>query len=106
MIYGTLQVAMEYANRECIEEWLQLFLRGDGHNVTLADGLLLEPRQYWGPVEIELKLLDEIQSGAPEYLTRDNDIAYRHPGKRWTASSGNVQAVRNFQSMGGVLENP
>ena len=76
MIYGTLQAAMEYANRGCIEEWLQLFLRGDGHNVALADGLLREPRQYWGPVEIELKLLDEIQSGAPEYLTRDNDIAY------------------------------
>lgn len=76
MIYGTLQVAMEYANRGCIEEWLQLFLRSDGHNVTLADGLLLEPRQYWGPVEIELKTLDEIPSGAPEYLTKDEDIAY------------------------------
>lgn len=76
MIYGTLQAAVEYADRGRIEEWLQLFLRGDGHNVILADGLLLEPRQYWGPVEIELKLLDEIQSGAPEYLTREEDIAY------------------------------
>ncbi len=75
MIYGTLQAAMEYADRSCIEEWLQLFLRGDGHNVALADGLLLEPRQYGGPVDMELKLLDEIQSGAPEYLTKNNDIA-------------------------------
>lgn len=48
MIYGTLQVAMEYTNRGYIEEWLQLFLRGDGKNVAMADGLLLEPRQYWG----------------------------------------------------------
>ena len=76
MIYGTLQAAMEYANRGCIEEWLQLFLRGDGKNVALADGLLLEPRMYWGPVEIELELLNGIQSGAPEYLSRDEDIAY------------------------------
>ena len=29
-----------------------------------------------GPVEIELKLLDGIPSGAPEYLTKDNVIAY------------------------------
>lgn len=27
-------------------------------------------------MEIELKLLDEIQSGAPEYLIKDEDIAY------------------------------
>lgn len=67
---------MEYAKRGCIEEWLQLFLRGDGKNVDLAAGLLLEPRMYWGPVEIELKLLAGIQSGAPEYLSRDGDIAY------------------------------
>lgn len=38
---------------------VQLFLRGDDKNVALADGVLLEPRQYWGPVEIELKLLDD-----------------------------------------------
>ena len=48
MIYGTLQMAVEYANHGRIEEWLQLFLRGDGHDVALADGLLLEARQYWG----------------------------------------------------------
>lgn len=76
MIYGTLQSAMEYANRGCIEEWLQLFLRGDGHNEALADGLLLKPREYWGPAEIELKSLDKIQPGAPEYLTKDEEIAY------------------------------
>lgn len=46
MIYGTLQAAVEYEDRGCIEEWLQLFLREDGHNVALADGLLLEPRQF------------------------------------------------------------
>ena len=61
MTYGTLQTAMEYADRGCIDEWLQLFLRGDGDNVALADGLLLEPRHNWGPVEIELEQLDSIR---------------------------------------------
>lgn len=75
MIYGTLSQAMEYAGQGKIEEWIQLFLRNDGGNVILADGLLREPRYYIGPCKIHPKML-QIKSGAPEYLTKENDIRY------------------------------
>ena len=38
--YGNLETAMEYCKRNRTEEWIQQFLRCDGHNVALADGLL------------------------------------------------------------------
>ena len=40
-----------------IEKQIQDFLRGEGNNVVLADGLLLEQRQYYGPVNINKTLL-------------------------------------------------
>lgn len=75
MIYGTLSQAMEHTRRGKIEEWIQLFLRNDGRNEILADGLLLEPRQYLGPCKINLEMLN-IEEGAPDYLTKENDIEY------------------------------
>ena len=50
------------------DEWMQLFLRNDGHNLELADGLLRQERPYIGIRRIPLSLLAEIKSGAPEYL--------------------------------------
>ncbi len=75
MIYGTLGQAMKYAQCGKIEEWLQLFLRHDGKNIALADGLLREERRYLGPCIINLDML-KIKQGAPEYLTKENEIAY------------------------------
>ncbi len=75
MIYGTLSRAMEYAKKGKIAEWLQLFLRNDGGNIALADGLLREERACFGPVKIKLDML-QIKQGAPEYLTKENEIAY------------------------------
>lgn len=76
MIYGTLEVAIKYSDIGKIDEWLQLFLRNDGKNVALADGLLKEPRFYLPVKEIPMHILDDIKSGAPEYLTKANDIEY------------------------------
>lgn len=76
MKYGTLAQAKEYNDNGRIEEWIQLFLRNDGENVVLADGLLLEKREYLGLVKLNLSLLKNIKSGAPEYLSKENDIAY------------------------------
>ena len=33
--YGNLETAMEYCKRNRTEEWIQQFLRCDGHNVAL-----------------------------------------------------------------------
>ncbi|MBB3131368.1 hypothetical protein FHS19_006088 [Paenibacillus rhizosphaerae] len=54
MIYGSTQCAIEYAQRDAIDEWIQLFLRNDGDNVALADGLLEKKRYYIGPVVADI----------------------------------------------------
>ena len=74
--YGTLEISKEYLDKNQLEDWIQLFLRNDGHNVALADGLLKEERCYTGIVDFDLNLLENIKAGAPEYLFRENDIEY------------------------------
>lgn len=72
MLYASLSKASSYEN---IKDWVQDFLRGDGDNVFLADGLLKEERKYIGPVQFEVSKLD-IEKGAPSYLTKSNDIEW------------------------------
>lgn len=74
--YGTLEISKEYLDKNQLEDWIHLFLRNDGHNVALADGLLKEERCYTGIVDFDLNLLENIKAGAPEYLIRENDIEY------------------------------
>ena len=76
MKYGTYTIAQEYDDRGKIDEWMQLFLRNDGHNLALADGLLQQERRYIGIRRIPLSLLAKIQSGAPEYLHDQDSIDY------------------------------
>ena len=76
MIYGTLSLAKQYDHEGKIERWMQDFLRADGKNLALADGLLLEKRHYFGLREIPISLLSDVKSGAPEYLHAENDIQY------------------------------
>lgn len=75
MKYGNACCAMEYAKRNKIDEWIQLFLRNDGKNIAPADGLLLEKRYYLGPVRVDISEFG-IEAGAPSYLTEENDIAW------------------------------
>lgn len=76
MIYGTLKLAKKYAEEGRIDEWLQDFLRADGKNLALAEGLLAEERYYFGLQEIPISLLSDVKAGAPEYLLAANDIQY------------------------------
>lgn len=76
MKYGTYAIAREYDAQGKIDEWMQLFLRNDGDNLALADGLLLEERRYIGIRSIPLALLEKIKSGAPEYLHDQDSIDY------------------------------
>ena len=76
MIYGTLSLAKQYNNEGKIDQWMQDFLRADGKNLALADGLLKEERHYVGLREIPIALLSDVKSGAPEYLHTENDIQY------------------------------
>lgn len=76
MKYGTLTQAKFYHDNGKIDEWLQLFLRNDGKNLALADGLLLEKREYIGLKKLDISCFNDIKKGAPEYLTKENDIEY------------------------------
>ncbi len=76
MTYGSLTLAKQYNNEGKIDQWMQDFLRADGKNLALADGLLLEERHYFGLCEIPISLLSDVKSGAPEYLHAENDIQY------------------------------
>ncbi|WP_156123816.1 hypothetical protein [Paenibacillus sp. FSL R7-0273] len=75
MNYGSTACALEYAGRGAISEWVQLFLRNDGKNVVFADGLLLEPRYYAGPVQTDISLFG-IEEGAPSYVKGADEIEY------------------------------
>lgn len=72
---GTLSVADIYSKQGRLEEWIQLFLRGEGHNNPFADGLLKEKRYYYGPVKTDITHFC-IPEGAPDYLTKPNDIEW------------------------------
>lgn len=76
MIYGTYTKAKEYMDRGEIALWLQLFLRNDGKNPALADGLLLEERHYVGLRRIPISILQSVKSGTPEYLHDKDSIDY------------------------------
>lgn len=76
MKYGTLTQAKAYCDDGKIEEWLQLFLRNDGKNIVLADGLLLEKREHFGLRKLNMSCFRDIKQGTPEYLSAKNDIEY------------------------------
>ena len=76
MKYGTLTQAKAYHDNGKIEEWLQLFLRNDGKNIALADGLLLEKREYFGLRKLSMSCFKDVKAGVPEYLSAENDIEY------------------------------
>lgn len=75
MMFGSTKCAMEYAERGEIHEWIQLFLRNEGENIALADGLLQKKRYYIGPVLTDISTFG-IEEGAPSYLDKENDIAW------------------------------
>ena len=50
----TLASAVLFANANKLEEWIHLFLCGEGNNKPFSDGLKLKPRRYFAPVIINL----------------------------------------------------
>lgn len=71
-IYGTLTCAKEYSEQDRLGEWVQLFLRGDGNNILLADGLKENNFRYISLQSIDLDQLD-VPAGIPEYLVASDD---------------------------------
>lgn len=59
-MFFTLASATRAAQQNMQEQWVQDFLRSEGKNVSLADGLLKVRRWYFGPVLLPLKKLERI----------------------------------------------
>lgn len=45
----TSSSAIEFANANRLEEWIQLFLCGEGNNLSFSQGLKMQPRRYHAP---------------------------------------------------------
>ena len=74
----TVEEAKEYSNRNEIDKWVQLFLRDDSYeyaspNISLAEGLLLEDRFYFGPVLMDL---DSITTKKKKKDLKGNELKY------------------------------
>ena len=74
----TLEESIKYSKEGKIEEWVQSFLRDDktlyaSPNYALADGLKLEDRFYYGPVEFDL---DKITPMRIETNLSGNELDY------------------------------
>ena len=52
----TLSKALEFSNKNNLEEWIHLFLNAEGNNVPFSDGLKLEKRYFVGPLKMPLNL--------------------------------------------------
>ena len=63
----TLSSAINFASVNRLEEWIHLFLCGEGNNKAFSDGLKLEPRRYFTP---EIFPLDNLQRccGPEKYM--------------------------------------
>jgi len=50
----TATSAIEFVNADRLEEWVHLFLCGEGNNKAFSDGLLLSSRRYHAPKMMKL----------------------------------------------------
>ena len=62
----TVNEAIEFSKENRLDEWLQLFLREDkkdkfNANTALADGINLEERFFYGPVEFDLQMINPVR---------------------------------------------
>ena len=72
----SIDTAREYAERNELDKWCQLFLRDGSYehanpNLPLADGLLLEERFYIGPLLIDFDLITPMR--IEKDVTDEND---------------------------------
>ena len=54
---ATIEKITEYAHKGQLEDWIDAFLRAEGNNVPLADGLKKQKRYWIGPLQFSLKRL-------------------------------------------------
>lgn len=72
-----LHSALQASQEGSLEPWIQSYLRtGDWMNPGLADGLLLAPRWWKGPLEVETATLKRCCGPEPDMEYRINSEAW------------------------------
>jgi hypothetical protein len=56
----TLSSAIQYANSNKLEDWIHMFLCGEGNNKPFSDGLKLERRNFYAPKMVNLNVFERI----------------------------------------------
>lgn len=69
-----LKSAKEYAANHAVEEWIHLFLRGEGDNEGLSEGLKLRQRYWVGPIEVQTAVLDRVVGPEPDREYVENEV--------------------------------
>ena len=93
MIYKpTSTSAREFSAAGRLEEWIHLFLYGEGNNKPFSDGLKIEPRRFLAPEKMNLNRLArccgpeaEMQFNVPEegFIKRVGNIFDRYKNGNW-----------------------
>ncbi len=87
------------------ERFIQEYLRGEGNNAALADGLLLERRRYFGPVGWKVSTLERCCGPEPgmKYRTLPGDFEERVAGIMRRCAAGWDMPPLIVQYENGVL---
>ncbi len=90
---ATIEEVTEYAHNGQLEDWIDAFLRAEGNNVPLADGLKKQKRYWIGPLQFPLKRLS--RCCGPE-----EEMEYRVSLEDW---NGKVASLIEYIKSGGEL---
>ncbi|MGD0058540.1 MAG: ParB/Srx family N-terminal domain-containing protein [Verrucomicrobiia bacterium] len=94
---ATIEEITEYAHNGQLEDWIDVFLRADGNNVLLADGLKKRKRYWIGPVQFPLKRL--MRCCGPE-----EEMEYRESLENWnTKVDALIQHIKSEGELAPVI---
>src|SRR5712671_868243 len=88
---ATIEEVTEYAHNGQLEDWIDAFLRAEGNNIPLADGLKNQKRYWIGPLQLPLKRL--VRCCGPE-----EEMEYRVSLEDWNTKVGSL--IEYIQSGG------
>lgn len=82
----TLEGANQFSEAGCIEEWVHLFLKTVGNNISFSEGLKLQKRYWRGPIQLPLAKLQRC-CGPEEGMT------YHNPLEEWEIRVGKLYGL-------------
>jgi uncharacterized ParB-like nuclease family protein len=88
---ATIEEIQKYAHNGQLEDWIDAFLRAEGNNVPLADGLKKQKRYRIGPLQFPLKKLRR-------YCGPEEEMEYRVTLENWNKKTDSL--IEHIQSDG------